>query len=204
MFFILEKMSKKGTIMNITRHAKERYAERVMDKSSNHDIQKFINEHEQKIHDDIEKMIAFGTLIYSGKQTQKDNKSSNIIDVYVNGCWIILFDSANENVITLYKVDLGADEEFNNTYVQKMMERITEAKALYEEVQSGVTTENAEYKVLIEENIAQINLYRNYIKNLEELNAGYKAIIDNNIVKINMANTAVGAVVNKLIGKKEF
>ena len=190
--------------MNISRHARERYAERIMNKDSNHDIQKFILEHEEKIQEDIKKMIMYGTCIYSGKQTQKDAKSSNIINVYVNGCWIVLYDTKTENVITLYKVDLGAGDDFNETYVKKMLENLNAAKDEELAIQYEVEQENDGFKSLIESGIAQINEYKSFIKNLEELNAGYKTIIDNNVVKTRMANARVVDVVNKLIGKKEF
>lgn len=190
--------------MNVSKHAKERYAERLRDKNSNYDIQKFVLEHDEKICNDIKKMINFGTLIYAGKQTQKDVKNANVISVYLNGLWVVLYDQKNDTVITLYKVDLGAGDDFNEQYVQKMLAKLETAKEEESTVQFEVQQENDGYKSMIESGVAQINEYKSYIKNLEELNAGYKTIIDNNSVRVTMASAEVANVVNTLIGKKEF
>lgn len=189
---------------NISNHAKQRYSERIMGKDTNYDINKFILEHEQKIQEDINKMVEFGELIYSGRQSQKDGKG-NIIDVYLNGCWVVLVDSKNKNtVITLYKIDLGLDDEFNKTYISKMIEKLNTYKDILNDVQEKVQNESSMYKEMISDAESQIKEYRIMIKNLEDLCVGYKSIIDNNIVKVTQANRDVADVLNALIGKKEF
>ena len=187
----------------ISKHAKERYAERIMERATNNEIQTFIVQNEDKIISDINKMIQYGELIYTGKQTQKDNRTYNV-EVYLNGLWVVITDVKSKNVITLYKIDLGVDDEFNQEYVNRMMEKFNEAKENLEAVTFEVEKENDSYKTMMEQNMAQINEYKSYIKNLEELNVGYKTIVDNNAVKIKMVSTEVTDVLNKLIGKKEF
>ena len=139
----------------------------------------------------------------SGKQTQKDGRTYNV-EVFLNGLWVVITDIKSKNVITLYKIDLGVDEEFNQEYVSRMMDKFNAAKENLEYITLEVEKENDSYKTMIEQNVSLINEYRGYIKNLEELNAGYKTIIDNNAVKIKMADREVADVLNKLIGKKEF
>ena len=187
----------------VSKHAKERYAERIMERATNNEIQTFIVQNEDKIISDINKMIQYGELIYTGKQTQKDNRTYNV-EVYLNGLWVVITDVKSKNVITLYKIDLGVDDEFNQEYVNRMMEKFNEAKENLEAVTFEVEKENDSYKTMMEQNMAQINEYKSYIKNLEELNVGYKTIVDNNAVKIKMVSTEVTDVLNKLIGKKEF
>lgn len=71
---------------SISKHAMERYAERIMGKDTNWDVNKFVLANVSKIETDINKLIQFGTLIYSGKKSKKDGKNSNaIIDVYLKG-----------------------------------------------------------------------------------------------------------------------
>ena len=70
----------------ISRHAQERYAERIMGKENEVDINRFITLNEEKIKTDIHKLINFGMIIYTGKQSQKDK--TNVIDVYLKDCWI--------------------------------------------------------------------------------------------------------------------
>ena len=188
---------------SISKHASERYAERIMGKEDNLDVNRFITLNEEKIQTDINKMIEYGSLIYQGKQTQKDGKS-NMIDVYLKDCWVVLADSRTKNVITLYKIDLGFDEEFNKLYVSKMMEKLNTYKEVAESTKQLIQTESNTYREMIADAETQIKEYRGMIKNLEELCVGYKTIVDNNNVKVAQANKDVVDVVNTLIGKKTF
>lgn len=188
---------------NISNHAAARYAERIMDKENNLDINRFITLNEEKIKTDINKLINYGELIYQGRQTQKDVKS-NVIDVYLKDCWVVLADSKTKNVITLYKIDLKLDEEFNKIYISKMMEKLSTYKEVLKNTKQQVQAESNMYREMMTEAETQIKEYRGMIKNLEELCVGYKTIVDNNNVKVAQANKDVADVVNTLIGKREF
>lgn len=191
------------TIYSISVHAKQRYAERIMGKDDTTDVNRFVSLNEDKIKTDINKLIKYGQLIFSGNQCHKDNKGS-MVDVYLNGCWIILADSRIKNVITLYKIDLGLDDEFNKAYISKMIEKLNANKEILENTKQQVQEESNTYREMINDAEAQIKEYRSMIKNLEGLCEGYKAVIDNNIVKVSQANRDVVDVLNTLIGRKEF
>lgn len=187
---------------NISAHAKQRYSERIMGKEDT-DVARFITLNEDKIKTDINKLIQYGELIYSGKQSQKDGKG-NMVDVFLKDCWVVIADSRIKNVITLYKIDLGLDDEFNKTYISKMMEKLNANKEVLESVQQQVQTESNTYKEMINDAETQIKEYRSMIKNLEELCNGYRTVIDNNCVKVAQANRNMVEVLNTLIGRKEF
>lgn len=191
------------TDYKISTHAKNRYAERIMGKEDNNNIQRFIVENEDKIKTDINKMTTFGECIFIGKQSQKDGKG-NVINVFLKDCWIVLVDIKAEVVITLYKIDLGCGDDFNLQYISKMMDKLNQSKENLTSVQLEVESESTTYKELIDDTLAQICEYKSMIKNLESLCSGYQSIIDNNRVKISQANMEVVDVVNTLIGKKEF
>ena len=189
----------------ISKHAMERYAERIMGKDTNWDVNKFILANTSKIETDINKLIQFGSLIYSGKKSKKDGKNSNaIIYVYLRDCWVVLVDNGSRNVITLYKIDLGLDEEFNKCYVSKMAEKLKEHKDILDAVEQQVKEESNTYREMIADAEAQIKEYRGMIKNLEELCAAYKTVIENNNVKVAQANKEMTDTLNTFIGKKEF
>lgn len=187
----------------ISKHAMQRYAERIMGKEDDVDVNRFVSLNEEKIQTDINKLINYGELIYTGKQTQKDGKS-NTIDVYLKDCWIVLVDNRTKNVITLYKIDLRLDEEFNKVYISKMLEKLNTYKEVLENTKQQVQEESNTYREMISDAEIQIKEYRTMIKNLEELCVGYKTIVDNNNVRIAQANKDVADVVNTMIGKKEF
>lgn len=197
----MEVVENKNTYI-ITNHVAQRYSERIMDKEGV-DINRFATLNEDKIKTDINKMIEYGDLIYSGKQSHKDGKGK-VVDVYLKDCWVIFVDGKDRVVITLYKIDLGLGDEFNKIYVSKMLEKINANKEVLESVQQQVQEENNTYKELIDDAEIQIKEYKTMIKNLEELCEGYKLIINNNNVKIAQANKDVADVVNTLVNKKEF
>lgn len=187
----------------ISRHAQERYSERIMDKEDTMEINRFITLNEDKIKTDINKMINYGELIYRGKSTGKNSKG-NMIDVYLKDCWVILVDKNSSNVVTLYKIDLGLDDDFNKEYISKMVEKLNKSKAVLEEVKLQVYEETNMYTEMINDAETQIKEYRGMINNLEELCAAYRSIISNNSVKESQANREVAEIVNTLISKKEF
>lgn len=188
---------------NISAHAKQRYAERIMGKDDTVEINRFITLNEDKIKTDINKMIEYGELIYRGKSAAKNGKN-NMLDVYLKDCWVVLVDKSSETVVTLYKIDLELGDEFNKTYISKMLEKLNVSKTKLEEVKLQVYNETNMYSEMLHDAETQIKEYRSMIKNLEGLCDGYKDIIDNNIVKETQANREVAEVVNSLIGKKEF
>lgn len=187
----------------ISSHAEQRYAERIMEKDTCYNINKFINENKEKIKTDINKMISHGECIFVGKQSQKDGKG-NVINVYLKDCWVVLVDNSNETCVTLYKIDLGLDDEFNKTYVSKMMEKLNVAKKSLEDAQLEVQIESNAYRDLISDAESQINEYKAMIKNLENMCTAYRQVIDNNVVKVSQANREVAEIVNTLVGKREF
>lgn len=192
------------TNYKISNHACERYAQRLLNKEDTNSVNKFIIENKEKIKTDLNKMISFGELLYIGKQSQKDGKG-NVLNVYLKDIWIILVDVKAEVVVTIFRIDLGCDDEdFNLQYISKKKSMLDEKKKQLEEIQMEVAKESKMYKEMIEENCSQINEYKTMIKNMEGLNAGYQSVIDCNTVKISQANREVAEVLNSLIGKREF
>lgn len=174
-----------------------------MGKREKSDAARFVSLNEDKIKTDINKMIEYGSCIYSGRQSQKDGKGK-VIDVYVQDTWVLLVDEREKVVVTLYKIDLGLGDEFNNTYVAKMLDKLNATKATLEDIQKQVQEESDMYRKMVDEADAQIKERRSEIKNLEELSEAYKIIINNNCVKVAQANKDVTDVLNKLIEKKVF
>lgn len=187
----------------ISSHCQQRYAERIMGKEEKADVARFVSLNEDKIKTDINKMIEYGNCVYSGRQSQKDGKGK-VIDVYVQNTWVLLVDEREKVVVTLYRIDLGLGDEFNNTYVAKMLEKLDSTKAILEDTQKQVQEESDMYKQMINDAEIQIKERRAEIRNLEELSAAYKIIIDNNCIKVAQANKNVTDVLNKLIEKKVF
>lgn len=188
--------------LKISAHARERYAERIMDKDNKVDINVFIQQHEQKIKEDIFKMIQYGKLLYSGKSTCEFNKQP--VDVYLNGTWVIIVDIAKSNVITLYTIDLGLGNDFNNEYIKQLTAKLDASKDNFETINIGIQTQRQTYSSIIKENTEQINEYKTFIKNLEKQNQGYQDVIDSLDADRIIAEKEVRDVIATFIGKKVF
>lgn len=188
--------------LKVSNHAKERYSERIMDKDNKADMLVFIQKNEQKIKEDIFKMITYGELLYSGKPTVDYNKQP--VDIFLKDTWVVIVDVAKQNVITLYSIDLGLGDEFNKQYIEKLLEKLKQAKERHEEALIGINTQIDTYNTIIKENVDQINEYRRIIKSLENQNQGYLEVIDNLRVENTAAERGVRDVIAVMTGKKVF
>lgn len=185
----------------ISKHAQQRYAERIIGKEESYDVKYFVINNKEKIIKDINKMINYGEIIYSGRQLSVCK--GDVIDAYLNGLWIILVDNKSKIVVTLFKIDLGLGDEFNKMYLDKMMILLNERKHRLEDVEQEVQEESDTCREIIESVKSQIKEYRSMIKNLEELCDGYKTIIKNNHVRVSQAEKEVADVLDALCGKRQ-
>ena len=194
----------KYTLENLkfSQHSKERYSERIMDKDTKSDIAVFIAQHEQKIKEDIFKMIQYGTLLFSGKPNYEYNKQP--VDIFLNGTWVIIVDIAKCNVITLYSIDLGVGSEFNQEYINKLMNKLNTAKDEYDTVNIGIQTQKETYSSIIKENNEQINELKTMIKNLEKQNQAYLDVIESLDTDRIVAEKEIRDIIATMTGKKIF
>lgn len=189
--------------IKLTQHAEERYAERIMNRNDRIEVTTFIAQNKEKIRTDILKMIEFGTLLYSGKPTS-DIYNRQAVDIYLNGTWVVILDKSAQKVVTLYSIDLGVGPELNETYINRLEEKLSEAKARKEEVAAATKEEIETYRTMIAENEALVQEYRKNIKNLEALIDSYRDVLQNLQVKTEIADKEVRTVVATFIGKKIF
>ena len=186
----------------ISEHAKQRYAERIMNRENKTDVASFVNQHQQKIQEDITKMLAFGEVIYTGVSVADNNK--NLVNVILNGHWVVITDPNSEKVVTLFEIDLGLGKEFNDEYISKLKEKLDMAKANYEEEVERLDKNNAEYNEIIDKNEEKIREYRSFIKSLETQNTNMTNLIMENKNNKLMAEQEVRDIVAMFCGKKVF
>lgn len=189
--------------LEVTKHAAERYAERILGKDSQLSVAEYLLTHEEKIQTDIAKMIAFGKLLYSGKRLFQ-NTDKTIQDIYLNGTWVLVVDHQKNAVVTLYSVDLGLGKEFNDLYLEKMLAKLEETKEKAETVAKEVEKQREELKQLVVENQATIVEYRKIVKSLEEQNKMYEDLMESLRVQEDLAQREVAKVVAALTGKKVY
>lgn len=178
----------------ITEHAKKRFAERIMDKNSPLDINKFILEHQSEIKERIEKMVMFGTSIYKGKL-----RDYNITEIFINGSWAVILDKDLKKVITLYKVDLGCSEELNEAYVSEMMNKILSTKQRYEEKRQQNQENNQQLSNSIKDYQNKIKELKKMMNEYQKCIDGMEMIISNNAVELSFIDQEFKNLVEKLV-----
>lgn len=188
-------------MLEISKHAKERYVQRIMSYDDKTEIVRFISEHDEKINTDINKMVEYGDLLYSGKSLKDINANCNI---YLKDTWVVIVDTNKNLVVTLYKVDLKVDEEFTKRYISKLVTKLNKEKKNCAKIEAQVDKEIDEYRDIIKENEAVINDYKKTIKSLEEQNAAYKDLIVNLTVNKKVADDKVREILMVLTGNKTW
>lgn len=190
--------------LKISNHAKERYAERILDKDDKNEINKFIVNNEEKIFTDISKMIEYGELIYSGSPINKKAINANICDIYMRHNWVVIVDHNKSIVITLFNVDLGLDNQFNLDYCQKMKEKLNKQRAEYNNYKQSnadklddINNKITEYHELIKYHKSELAKINADLDTLEKTKTIY--MDSNKTLDMEMRKT-----VSQLIGLKYF
>lgn len=187
--------------LTITKHATERYAERIMNKDSPLEINKFIATNPDKINTDIRSMLEHSDLIYSGKVGTKDNSPVN---VYLSGTWVLLLDNNNEKVITIYKIDFNVGEDFNKEFVNRILAKVREHQQSLVEKKKELDERKSQYEDIIKQNTAAINEHKNIIKRLEQTNADYQSVISDIYLEYNQEELKLKHDIEDLVLRKEF
>ncbi len=108
------------------------------------------------------------------------------------------------DVITLYRVDLGCGPDLDKLYVERMVQRLEEAKGHLDETRRKAEEQNRAYQAILQEGEGQIQEYQERIRLLKEMCEGYQAVMRNSRAGVAQAADEVEAIVNTLIGKKKF
>lgn len=182
----------------ISNHAKERYAERIMNRDNITDIRKYISDHDEDIEERVNKLIEFGKMIYTGPLGNK-----NYVEVYIKDLWVVLVGPTKKVVITLYKIDFG-DDEFNDFFVKRMMAKIEEVHKAIDTATKGAEDDIVSYQDTIRVNDEEISYLKKQIANLEEMNEGYRILIRNASTDKENKERELRRLVEQLILKKEF
>ena len=186
----------------LTDHVKQRYAERIIDKTNKTDIIAYVAENQNKIYQDIEKMVDYGVVLYTGASAVDYNKS--LVQVILNGHWVVIVDPKQEKVVTLFEIDLGLGKEFNDEYINRLLEKLNAAKEKCEEKIKEIEQNVVDFNGIIDENEVKIREYKTFIKSLEQQNSNMAAIITEAKHNKLIAEQEVRDIIAIFCGKKVF
>lgn len=188
-------------MVTITRHAKERYAERIMGREDRIDINTYVAQNEDKIIADLNKMIEHAHQIYSGR-SPKDPKQKHTI--LMNGMWVLHIDPDKNVLITVYEVDLGVGKEINQKFVEACCQEIRAAYQEYHNINAEVDVQNKDLQNQVTDIDHQINEYKQRIKELEILKECSVKMRSANQAKLAVAEDKIMDAVSKLTTKNHY
>lgn len=170
-----------------------------MGRDSKCDTAVYVAQNQEKIEEDINKMATYGEILYVGAL-----KDKNIVNVILNGTWVLLADKDMKKAITMYKIDFGIGEEFNKDFVSKMKEKIDSSKEHLKEVELGIKVQKDTYKEAIYECEKKIREAKNLINVMTtQLNA-YQDLLKTADAEKNEAEDIIRNDIMNLVCKKEF
>ena len=172
-----------------------------MDRDNPTDVAVFIRDHEDKIQNDIEKMLEYGALLYEGPSS-KDAKRN--VGVTLNGQWVLIWDTKEFVVITLFCIDLGVGGDVNDAFIKNAVAQINEARQHRDDVAQRVVRDSEEYQRLIEGWEGSLVEYRKRVKELEQNIAGGRQMIAALSVDTKIADDNIRDKVEILIGRQKF
>ena len=182
-------------VLNITKHAEQRYAERIMQYDSKAKVEQYVAANHDVIRESLTKLLDSAEEIYTGSKGDKGELTVLITDRFV-----LIVNKKKNNLVTLFKVQAVTDEEddFNGLYFAHMIgnirARIRECETLTRETEDEIT-ERVE---------AQIKDHEQEIERLTRLRDSYQTIVDSLRDDVDSADMRVKHAVEDLVKAKVF
>jgi hypothetical protein len=106
--------------MNVTNHALDRYVERIIGITDMTTGRQHINSNREKIVENVNKMVEHAQLIC----TMQINGDKSTKNYWLRDNIVLVTDTANTTIITLYRIDFGFDEEIDRVVTDSLLEKI--------------------------------------------------------------------------------
>lgn len=145
--------------INVSAHAKLRYVQRIIGIKEENEAKQYLAMHENMVVEKILKMFEFATFVYQG-QIGPD-KSRPTAKFFLRDDTVIITDTGNSKIITLYKVNFGLPERTTRVVIKDLMEDLKSLQEQLEsaKVESYMASDSAKF---------QIDSYTTSIANLEQ------------------------------------
>jgi len=149
--------------MNVRNHFLERYCERILNMEDKNEIKQYIVQNRDRLISECLKMFEHAEYIYSGQLW--DNVTRNY---YIRDNIILVTDTNNSALITLFRCDFGFPEKTNRSIVQDLKDEIRvkqdELKNVEDEI--SIFIEQKQYELDVIEK--QLNIIEDQKKLLEQ------------------------------------
>lgn len=152
--------------INITRHARERYCERIKGITDKLERNAYITNNEALILSHINNMFSHSSFIFRGK-IGGDNTTKNF---YLHQD-IAMVVSDDNNLITIFKVNFEFPDDAKDYVIKSLVKHIQDLSEQFTEEKSKVDSKICSIELDKERNNAEIKELEDRIKILKEKNA---------------------------------
>lgn len=132
----------------------------------------------------------------------KSKGVNKIIHIILNGAWLVFVGKDSQTAITMYKIDLGLDEDFNKDYIQKFLEKLKGIDQEYQEQEEDIRNSVLEMDQEMEECDEKIEEHQKLIRDYENRKAGIKESKKSLDVYLNEIDLKRRDIISRLICKK--
>lgn len=119
--------------MNVTKHAINRYCERFKG-ISKQDLPLITQSEKELYEQELNKIINNAHVVYTGTF----NENNQITNYWLVDNIILVTDTANTKIITLYRIEFGFDREIDITILTNLKEQLEKADTKYIEAMNEV------------------------------------------------------------------
>jgi hypothetical protein len=185
--------------MNITKHFKKRYVQRITGLTNDNEIGQYVAQNEAQIIENISKMIEYSKFLYKGKV----GKNNNLSNFYIVDN-IILVTDQNNNFITLYRIDFNFPEEINRQVMKGLLSEIESLQEKLTNVNNGIEEFSQQKSVEIENVDIEIQILQKQI----EIKKSQKKILEDEVKnkrnESEFVNKEIEKYVNMLCNSLEY
>lgn len=177
-------------MINITRHAYLRYAERIKEVSSK-EVNDDIIVNKDQYHLDLDKMFQNSRILYTGKFNDKHNETNfRIVDNI-----ILITDKMDTKIITLYRVEFGFDRDVDVTILKSLIQKLNVAEEVYIDAIEEVNEERDRVITSRDNLLMELEEAKETLRCMNEMNL----YIDKFDCKEKQAKTEMNTIAKKIV-----
>ncbi|PDZ55752.1 hypothetical protein CON15_19625 [Bacillus cereus] len=148
--------------VNITKHFGLRYIERIKQIKDKNERKVYYTKNQEKITEDANKMLEMSEFVWMGQLG--DNITRKF---FINGNIILVADTDETALITLYKTDYGFPEKANRAVAKELLEKLYELKIDLEQAKEEAEEQVDKVELEIENIDAELKSLRSQVNLLE-------------------------------------
>lgn len=184
---------------NCTKHAIERWVERIVGITTKLEKEEYIKNNLEQIKEHINKTFSYSEFIYKGQIG--DNITRNF---YIKDDIVLVLNTTNDAVITVYKVDFGFTKEINLSVAKQLLVEITKLIQEKEKIEEEMTVEIEGLQNENELLNTQISILEKQLEELKLRKKSTEDYIKSKKASSNVIDLEIKKFINNLVNSKEY